>query len=227
MAGLGRTAASLVNVVLLIVPLMALTIGAGALAGERERGTLESLLTQPVSRSEVLLGKYVGSAAALLAALALGFGTSALVLGLRGGPADAGRYAGVFGCSALLAWAMLSVGFLISALARGSAVAMGIAVFTWLGLVFFSDLVLMGSTLAFKLQATELFGLAVLNPLQVFKLAAIGQLHTSLDLLGPAGLYGVRAYGAALPLLLIAALLAWVVVPLATACVVFSRRGLR
>ncbi|HRV95558.1 MAG TPA: ABC transporter permease subunit, partial [Anaerolineae bacterium] len=68
-ASFGRTAASLVNLVLLVAPLMALTIGAGSLAGERERGTLAYLLAQPVNRAEVLLGKYLGLAASLLGAL--------------------------------------------------------------------------------------------------------------------------------------------------------------
>ena len=40
-AGFGRTAASLINLVLLIIPLMALTVGAQSLAGEQERNTLE------------------------------------------------------------------------------------------------------------------------------------------------------------------------------------------
>ena len=73
-AGFGRTAASLVNLVLLVVPLMGLTLGAASLAGERERGTLPMLLAQPVTRREVLLGKYAGLAQAQGAALALGFG---------------------------------------------------------------------------------------------------------------------------------------------------------
>ena len=61
-AGLGRTAASLVHLVLLIVPLMGLTLGAGALAGERERGSLILLLAQPVVALEVVLGKFLGLA---------------------------------------------------------------------------------------------------------------------------------------------------------------------
>ncbi|MEZ4667592.1 MAG: ABC transporter permease subunit [Anaerolineae bacterium] len=76
-AGFGRTAASLINLVLLIVPLMGLTIGAHSLASEREKGTLAYLLAQPVSRAEVLWGKFVGLGTALLAALLLGFGLSA------------------------------------------------------------------------------------------------------------------------------------------------------
>lgn len=226
-AGFGRTAASLVNLVLFIVPLMGLTVGAAALAGERERGTLEVLLSHPVNRSEVLLGKYLGAAAALCGALALGFGLSGLVLGLQGGMADVGAYAALFAQSVLLAWAMLSVGFLVSAWARKTAVAMAVALFLWLLFVFLSDLALMGSALAFRLRADQLFGLALLNPLQVFKIGAIRQLHASLDLLGPVGLYATRTLGAALPWALAGALAAWLVLPLALALLVFRFRGLR
>ena len=60
-AGFGRTAASLVTLVLLIVPLMGLTLGAASIAGERERGTLSTLLAQPIARVDVLLGKLVST----------------------------------------------------------------------------------------------------------------------------------------------------------------------
>ena len=79
-AGFGRTAAGLLNLIMLVVPLMALTAGAGSIAGERERGTLLYLLAQPVSRTQVLLGKYLGLAAALVCSLCVGFGVSAGVL---------------------------------------------------------------------------------------------------------------------------------------------------
>ena len=83
-AGFGRTAASLINLVLLIVPLMALTIGAQSLAGEQEKSTLAYLLAQPINRVEVFLGKYLGLALSLLASLTLGFGISGLVMALNG-----------------------------------------------------------------------------------------------------------------------------------------------
>src|SRR3989338_6928294 len=61
-AGFGRTAASLLNLVLIIVPLMGLLLGAMSISGEREQGTLVTLLAQPVTASEVFIGKYLGSA---------------------------------------------------------------------------------------------------------------------------------------------------------------------
>jgi Cu-processing system permease protein len=60
LAGFGRTSASLINLILLIVPLMGLTLGALSLAGEREQGSLLYLLAQPINQVELLLGKFIG-----------------------------------------------------------------------------------------------------------------------------------------------------------------------
>src|SRR5690554_3896657 len=80
LAGFGRTSASLINLILLIVPLMGLTLGAMGLAGEREQGTLLYMLAQPINQAELLLGKFLGLALALIAALGLGFGLTALLI---------------------------------------------------------------------------------------------------------------------------------------------------
>lgn len=224
-AGFGRTAASLVNLVLLVVPLMALTIGAGSLSHERERGTLHYLLAQPVNRSEVLLGKYLGLAASLLGALALGFGLSGMVIAGRGGQADAGSYLLLALFSFALALGMLSLGFLVSVLVRKAAVATGIALFLWLALVFIGDLGLMGTTLAFKLPIQALFDLALLNPLQVFKMSALMSINATLDVLGPAGIYAIQTYRDSLTWLFLGSLLAWIVLPLFAAYAIFANRG--
>jgi Cu-processing system permease protein len=224
-AGFGRTAASLVNLVLLVVPLMALTIGASSLSGERERGTLSYLLSQPVDRSEVLIGKYLGLAGALLGALALGFGLSAMIIAGRGGQTDAKAYGLLVVFAFILALGMLSLGFLISVLTRKSAVATGVALFAWLSLVFVGDLGLMGTTLAFKLPIHTLFNLALINPLQVFKMSALISINSTLDVLGPAGVYAMQTYRDNLTWLFLGSLLAWIVLPLFATYVVFDRRG--
>lgn len=224
-AGFGRTAASLVNLVLLVVPLMGLTIGAGSLSGERERGTLHYLLAQPVNRAEVLLGKYLGLAASLLGALALGFGLSAAVIAGQGGQTDAGAYGLLVVFAFTLALGMLSLGFLISVLTRKAAVATGIALFLWLALVFIGDLGLMGTTLAFKLPIQTLFHLALVNPLQVFKMSALMSINSTLDVLGPAGIYAIQTYRDNLTWLFLGSLFAWVVLPLFAAHTIFDRRG--
>ena len=224
-AGFGRTAASLINLVLLIVPLMALTIGAGSLAGEREHSTLSYLLAQPVNRTEVLFGKYLGLATALLTSLGLGFGISGLAIALRGGGTAADSYAQMVLLAYLLALTMLSVGFLISSLSKKAGVAVGVALFIWLGLVFFGDLGLMGTALVMRLEIGTLFTLALVNPLQIFKMAALSGIQATLDVLGPAGIYAVRTYGDRLLLLFLAIMTIWIVLPLLLAYVVFSLRA--
>lgn len=224
-AGFGRTAASLINLVLLIVPLMGLTIGAQSLAAEREAGTLAYLLAQPVSRLEVLAGKLLGLGAALLAALLLGFGLSAAVIVWQGGLVEAGRYTTLVGFSLLLALTTLSLGIFISAWSRSGALAVGLALFTWLALVFLGDLGLIGTTIAMKLKIGTLFGLALINPLQVFKIATVNSLRASLEVLGPAGVYATRTYGESLSFLLVGILLLWIVLPMAAAYLRFRWEG--
>ena len=225
LAGFGRTTAGLINLVLLVVPLMGLTAGAGAIASDRERGMLAYILAQPVSRVEVLLGKYFGLAAALLACICLGLGSCAGILAWKAGGASAASIVWFAGLSFGLALSMLSVGMLLSTLARKGSVAVGTAIFVWLALVFVSDLGLMAGTLALKLRIETLFALSLINPLQVFKMWSLHAVDASLDVLGPAGLYASEEFGSKLHLIFGACLLAWIVVPLAGAGVVFSRRS--
>lgn len=223
-AGFGKTAAGLLNMIMLVVPLMALVAGAGTIAGERERGTLLYLLAQPVSRTQVLLGKYLGLAGALICSLCAGFGVSAGVLAWRAGGVGISAYVMLVVMTCLLAIAMLSVGVLISVLSRRTGVATGVALFVWLSLVFLSDLGLMAGTVLFKLRVQEVFGLAVVNPMQAFKMNVIVNMNASLDVLGPAGVYASRTFGPALPWLLVGVVTAWIAAPLALAVFAFARR---
>jgi Cu-processing system permease protein len=224
LSGFGRTSAGLVNLVLLVVPLMGLTAGAGSIASDRERGMLPYLLAQPVTRTELLLGKFVGLALALVASICLGFGAVAGALAWSDSVTHPVTLLVLSGLSVALALAMLSVGLLISTFAHRTGVATGTAVFLWLGLVFVSDLGLMAGALTFKLSIEHLFGLALINPLQVFKMWSLQSVDASLDVLGPAGLYAQETYGRLLNAIFGICLALWTFVPLAIASFVFNRR---
>lgn len=225
LAGFGRTGASLINLVLLIIPMMGLTLGALSLSGEREQGTLLYLLTQPVSQIEVLLGKFLGLAVAILAALVLGFGLSGLLIAWQGGATQAADFLSLVLLAFALALASLSLGLLISAAVSKSATAIGLALFLWLALVFFGDLGLMGTAIVLRLGVGELFTIALLNPLQLFKMAAILAIRGNLEVLGPAGSYALRTYGSQLMPFLLAILLGWTILPLSVTSMIFRKRG--
>ncbi len=224
-AGFGRTSASLINLVLLIVPLMGLTLGALSLAGEREKGTLIYLMAQPINQLELLLGKFTGMALALMATLALGFGLTGLVIAANGGGTEIRTYVVLLLLSCLLAVASLSVGFLISAAVKRSATAIGLALFLWLLLVFFGDLGLMGTAVVLQLNVNQLFAAALANPLQIFKLASILNLRQNLEVLGPAGVYAFRTYGSRLLPALVGLLLLWAIIPFLLTTFIFKRKG--
>ncbi len=225
LAGFGRTAASIINIVRLIVPLMGLTLGAISLAGERERSTLLYLLAQPVTQLEVLLGKYLGLAIALFSALVLGFGISGILIAVQGGSAEINLYLLMVMLAFMLALVSLSIGFLISSLVRKGSTAISIALFIWLLLLIFGDLGIMGTSMVLKLGVGQLFTLTLLNPMQIFKIASILNIRGSLEVLGPAGIYALRTYGSQLMPGLIAVLLAWTLLPLTVSFYAFRRSG--
>ena len=225
-AGFGRTAASLINLVLLIIPLMALTVGAQSLAGEQERKTLAYLLAQPITRLEVYVGKYLGLSLSLLASLTLGFGISGLLLAFNSAGATHPRSYVVLVLLAFLpSLIMLSVGFLISALTRRAGVAVGIGLFLWLVFVFLGDLGMMGTALTLRMPIENLLWLSLANPLQVFKMAAILDINTTLDVLGPAGIYAIQRYGDTLMAIFLVVLAMWAIVPAVLAYARFASKN--
>ena len=222
-AGFGRTAASLINLVLLLTPLMALSVGATSLVNDRERGMLSYLLAQPVTRTEVYLAKFIGLGLAMGVSILVGFGVSAMALS---GASDAGLFVRMTALAFILALSMLAVGMLISAIVRRSGSATGLAVFCWLTFVLLADVGLMGAAIAFRMHIDTLFFVALANPLQAFKMAALSSFGASLDVLGPSGLWASTEFGSALPVILISSLVVWTVAPLLAGWFIFVRRPL-
>lgn len=220
-----RSAASLINLVILFVPLIGLSLGTSGLSNDRETGALAYLLAQPVNAPEVLLGKYLGMAGALLSALALGFGLTGLGMFLQGQSSNGSGYLLTVGLAALLALVSLSIGFLIAVLIHKSSTALTTSLFVWLILVFAGDLGMMGTSIITRMPIQLLFYLASINPLQVFKIASILNIQGQLEVLGPVGLYATEQYGVLLLPALLIALVLWAIIPLGIAVWFFNRQA--
>ena len=216
--GFNRTTASLINLCLLLVPLLALILGAGAIAGERDRGTLATLLSQPVSSTELLLAKYAGLALALWAAVALGFGVAGLLVALVSPVAGLGHFMLFVVLSGVLASAMLSIGLLISVIADGRVKALALAILAWFAFVLLYQFVAIGVALAITASGRGLVAAVLLNPVEAVRILAVMSLSPDLQVLGPLGAYLYLELGVVRSALLLAAsTLAWCVVPLVAA----------
>ena len=220
-----RTTASLLNLCLLLAPLIALSLGAGAIAGERDRGALTYLLSQPLERRELLLGKFAGLFASIGLATTAGFGAAGIVISLSGSAMDAGTYLlFLFLVLALIA-VMTGLGLIASVVSATRVQALGLAVLVWFTAVFFFDLVLIGMVSATSLGDGGLLLALLANPVEIVRVLAIIHLEPDLEVLGPFGSYLLDEWGMARATGLLAlALMAWTVMPVWLAVRLFERR---
>lgn len=223
--GFNRTTASLVNLCLLLVPLLALVLGAGSVAGERERGTLASLLAQPISAAELVLGKFVGLTLAVWGAIALGFGVAGVLVALLRPVSGIGGYALFVVLSAALATTMLSLGVLVSVWSASRMQALAVAIVLWFVLVLFYDLAAIGLAVSMSSSGQTLVLAVLANPVEAARILAVVGLEPDLRVLGPLGAYLVNEVGVGTTTaLLLATLVAWTVAPLVLATRTFARQ---
>lgn len=218
---------SLASLTIFLVPLIALLLSFDAIVGEQERGTLMLLLSYPVSRWQVIVGKALGQVCILGIATLLGYGVAAAALAAGSDTATPawGAFATMVLTSIMLGAAFVSMGVLASTLVRERATAAGLAVGVWLFFVLLYDTAVLGILVADQGQRVTqsvLDMLLLLNPADVyriFNMTANDSVAIYSGLAGPGN-------AAALPSTVLFCVLAgWVVVPLALAVVAFRRRA--
>jgi Cu-processing system permease protein len=216
------TIASLVSLVIYLIPLIALMLGFDAIVGERERGSLDLLLTMPITRLELLLGKYLGLAAALTCSTLLGFAIVAILMLRQFSGAALLHFGGFVASSVLLGLAFLSIAVLISVLARDRTRASGLAIGAWFCFVLVFDLLLLGALVATggAWAGDSVAWLLMLNPADVYRVLNVFSLD---DVRVMYGLTSVVPTALARPSLLVFFMLLWIALPLALAGWRFKR----
>jgi Cu-processing system permease protein len=208
--------ASLVSLVIYLVPLIALLLGFDAIVGERERGSLDLLLALPITRLELLLGKYLGLAVALILSTVAGFALMAVLLYMQFGWRGLYNYLGFVLSSVLLGLVFLSLALLVSVISRERTRASGLAIALWFGFVLVFDLVLLGVLVgtAGRFGGGAIAWLLLLNPTDVFRILNVFSLDEMRSLYGLATLMPAAM---ANPLIMGGVMLAWIVLPLGLA----------
>lgn len=221
------TVVSLSSLSIFLIPLIAMLMAYDALIGEIERGTMALLLSYPVSRRQILLGKFIGHTAMLALATTIGYGIAGLVLQLNFGGIQAAAWKPfllLIAASVLLGAAFLSMGYLISAAVKERGTAAGLAIGVWLFFVVIFDLALLGLLVADSkhlISAPLLETVLLFNPTDVYRLLNLtGFEHTAMY----AGMAGLSSQIGLSKTLLMAVQLAWIVIPFALAAHLFNRR---
>jgi Cu-processing system permease protein len=191
-----RAVLSLMNVVLVFVPLVSVVFGTMYLYGARD--FIELLLAQPVGRGSLFAGLYGGLAAPLAAAFLLGVGLP-FAWGGQGEGSLSGPLVMLLATGVLLTLAFTALAFLVSLVFEDRAKGLGAAILVWLAATVLYDAGIVLVATAFSDYPLELpmLGLILLNPVDLGRVLLLLQFDAA-ALMGYTGAVFERFFGTAL-----------------------------
>lgn len=208
--GLSRLLVTYIQLSMAILPVFVLITTVRSVAGDREAGVFEYMLSLPVSLSAWFWGRVIGRFFVVFLPVFLAM-AAALVWGaVKGADIPWNLFVYYNALLMALAWCFLGIGMLISTVARSSDVAQGAAFIVWLTLLLFLDLILLGVMIQDHFPPETAVAIALANPMQVFRTATMMLFDPQLVLLGPTayiildnfGQSGYIAYAVIYPLVL-------------------------
>lgn len=220
-----KTTASLLNLTLFLIPMITLLLGGTSISGEREHGTLDLMLSKPISPGEFILGKYMGIATALVLTIVTGFGLMGMIVAFRVSALDARAYLFFVLLSVLLALSFLSISMLISVLVNKRITAIIVSTIVWFFFILIYDLIIMAAAGLFKGTAMAVFLLVsiLLNPADSVRILAIVNLGGE-TIFGPSLVELTRMItNVSSELLITLGIAAWIILPLLFTVFFFKR----
>ncbi|RLF57474.1 MAG: hypothetical protein DRN27_07710 [Thermoplasmata archaeon] len=135
---LDMTVALMMSIVQLLVPIIALMLGYAAIVREIENGSMNTLISLPVRREEIILGKFLGLGGVLSFTILVGFGLAGVVIGIMVPDVNYLEYMIFIGSTILVGLVYLTVALFFSTLFKKRSTALGGAIFLW----FFFNMIL-------------------------------------------------------------------------------------
>jgi Cu-processing system permease protein len=148
LGGFQSTVLGMITISAFLLPILCLMISYATVAGERESGSLQLLLTMPVTRFEVFLGKVLGLTAVVSFSFLLGLGVAAVAIVALAGPEGIDQFAVFLLGGVLTAFCFVCIGTAFSSLVQRRSTALGLAVFLWFFFVLIWGTILVGIFLA-------------------------------------------------------------------------------
>lgn len=183
--GLSRLLITYIQLSMAILPIFILITTVRSVAGDREAGVFEYLLSLPVALSSWFWGKIFGRFIVVFLPVFMAMAAS-IIWGIFEGIEIPWRLF-LFYTAFLfsLSWCFLGIGMLISTIARSADIAQGVAFMVWLTLLLLLDLILLGVMIQQQAPVDTVVAIALSNPLQVFRTASMLLFDPQLVLLGP------------------------------------------
>ena len=193
--GLSRLLVTYIQICMAVLPIFVLVTTVRSVAGDREAGVFEYLLALPVGLFAWYWGRLAARFAIVFLPAFLAMLGAAAWAWVQEIPVPWALFSLYSGMLLALCACFLGIGMLISAFARSVDLAQGAALVVWLLLVLFLDLVLLGVLIEERAPAEAVVSIALANPLQVFRTAAMMLFDPNLVLLGPSAFVILDAFG--------------------------------
>ncbi|WP_444995151.1 ABC transporter permease [Aliikangiella sp. IMCC44359] len=184
-SSIANTITSLSSLNVFLLPLIALLLSYNAIVGEDEDGTLLLLLTYPLTKAELLLGKLLGHASILSVATIIGFGSACLFILLTAENIDDYQLVNAFALfifsAIFLGIVFICIAYFISSWVTEKSKAAGLSLIIWFFFVLIYDMGLLGTLVATKGQIhADIFPyLLLLNPTDIFRLINLASFETN------------------------------------------------
>jgi ABC-2 type transport system permease protein len=208
--GLSRLLVTYIQLSMAILPIFVLITTVRSVAGDREAGVYEYLLSLPISLAAWFWGKILGRYIVIFLPVFGAMVMTIVIATLKGIDVPWAIFTYYTALLAVMAACFLGIAMLISSFARTTDMAQGAAFLVWLTFLLFLDLILLGVMIKGKISPELAICLALANPLQVFRTAALAMFDPQLIVLGPSayiildmfGAFGYRVFALVYPLLL-------------------------
>lgn len=211
---------SLLNIVLIVVPLVSMVFATIHYYNSYE--FIELMLSQPVSRTKILLSEYMGTALSMCSAFLIGVGIPVLLFNFD----DTGIALILTGC--LLTFVFTSLAFFASVKSKDKARGIGAALLLWFYFALIYDglvLLILFSFSDYPLEKLTLL-LSSLNPVDLGRISIMLKMDVS-ALMGYTGATYKDFFGSNLGLLYTTAImLVWIALPLLLSVRSFNKKDL-
>ncbi len=193
--GISRLLLTYFQLCIVILPIFVLITTVRSLVGNRESNVLEYFLTMPVSFRDFFWGRLGGRFIVVLVPVLGAMMLSVVWAKITDLNVDLKSFTIYCLLVISMAWCFLGIGMLISSLVSRQETGFGIAFLVWLFLVLFLDIVLIGVFLRYQTNPELLTGIALLNPLQDFRVASMALFDPELTMLGPTSWFILNLFG--------------------------------
>jgi Cu-processing system permease protein len=214
---------SLMNIVLIVIPLMSLILGIIHFYNSRE--FIELLLAQPITRSSIYLGKLIGLAVALTLVFAVGTGIPFLFHGLQF-TEYVQEFLSLILVGGAFVFIFVTVAFLIATIHEDKLKGFGSTIILWLYISVIYDACILLAIYLFRDYPLEeaLIALAVLNPVDLGRILILLRLDIS-AMMGYTGAVFQKFFGTHLGIgVSVLTLCLWLLAPLFLGLARFKRK---